>query len=162
MVIFANKVSSGRTFQAVFARIQPSCTRNFAEPSWSGKRSTYCRRRCPRCSCCCSVLVWLAMAEYSLPSAMSVMSTLSTLFLLLLCSGLVGDGTALLIVCDVRDVHNVLDVDVVAKKIVCFKALAFPSFSNAESLCLHRYLLKLIFVYTGLWGFYVANLSVQV
>ena len=74
--------------------------------------------------------------EHSLPSA------ISTLFLLLLCFGLVGDDGALLTVRDVRDVRNVLDVDVVAKrqKIVCFKA--FPSFSNAESLSLHRYLLR--------------------
>ncbi len=97
-----------------------------------GRRSTPCRPRCPRCSCCCSVLV--------------------------------GDGRALLIVCDVRDVRNVLDVDVVAKnKIVCFKSRLFQGFPMLRVFVyINRYLLRWIFVYTGFWGFYVANLSVQV
>ncbi len=49
------------------------------------------------------------------------MSTLSTLFLLLLCSGLVGDGGALLTVRDVRDVRDV-------HAVYCFSVLALGPF----------------------------------
>ncbi len=50
---------------------------------------------------------------------------MSTLFLLLLCSGLVGDGGALLIVRDVRDVHAVHAVHAVhdVHVVCCFSVL---------------------------------------